>query len=289
MVRQEYKRLLRSKQTVIILILVLVGTISFYMSYSEKQMFVNLVENDFSADLNRDSLIELVNSYHGITFLFNFWFNSDFSQLTTMILFVWVGVFLTPNIFMQKEQGFGNLIVVRTSYHDYLRYNLGAQTLYVFTVIAVATILELIIALIWGGSNIEYAYIGEYKLGIVEIILVVLLQIMVFTIYTSLINGIASMCGIFIKNQYVLQALPLIVFVILPMLLASTLGNIFEWFARIIVYFLVNNVSFLISNILQSNFSIVEVVCNLLPIFIYTVVLFTLNRINISVNERNYV
>ena len=289
MVRQEYKRLLNSKQTVIILILILVSVISFYMSFSEKQMFVEMLQNDFSEDLNRDSLITLVNDYHGITFLFNFWFNSDFSQLTTMILFVWAGVFLAPNIFMQKEQGFGNLIVVRTSYREYIRYNLCAQTLYIFTIISVVTILELIIALIWGGGNIEYAYIGEYKLGIVEIALVVLLQIIVFTIYTSLINGIASMCGIFIKNQYVLQAIPLIVFVVLPMLLASTLGNIFEWFARIIVYFLVNNVSFLISNVFQSNFNIVEVIWNVLPMLTYAVVLFVLNRINISVNERNYV
>lgn len=288
MVLKEYKRLLKSKQSLIIAILFIIGAISFYMSFCEKQMFVEMLHEDFSSDLNRENLTRLVNNYNGIQFMFNYWFSSDFAQITIYVLYVWVGIFMTPNLLLQKEDGFGNLVMTRTPYKVYVKNNVLAQTLYIFTVVAVASVLQLILALAWGGVT-GGTSIGSYELTVLEVALVIVVQVVSLTLYVSFVNGICMMCSTFVKNKYVLQALPLIVFAIIPMLTASTLGNLSEVFASVIIYFDAHNVSVWISNIFQSFFDAKEILYNVFPLVIYGLIFALLARVNVKTNERNYV
>lgn len=283
----EYKRLIKSKQTVIIFVLLTIAAISFYMSFSEKQMFVNQLYNDFAEDLNRDRLIQVIENYNGIYFLFRYWFGSDFSQLSVIVVYVWAGVFLTPSLLLQKENGMGNFMVSRTSYKTYVTNVLLTQIAYIFTTISSATALQVVLALVWGGVSGE-ASIGSYDLSKVEVILVMALQVILFSLLVSFVNGISVMCSLLIKNVYIAQAFPVVVFVVVPMLLGSTLGNLSSVFARIIVYFDVNNALILISNIYQSYFDGKVILYNILPILIYGAVFLSLTWINIKNHERDY-
>ena len=61
MIKNEYFRLLKSKSTIIILILLIgLSLISFFMSLSEKNVFLDQFQNSFSEDLNRTALKNLL-------------------------------------------------------------------------------------------------------------------------------------------------------------------------------------------------------------------------------------
>ena len=63
---QEFKRLVKSRTTIIILLLLIISAVSYFVSYGEKQIFVNQLANDFSPDLNRTALANYIDSYTGI-------------------------------------------------------------------------------------------------------------------------------------------------------------------------------------------------------------------------------
>lgn len=288
MFREEFKRLMKSKMSVIILILLVVSAVSFFMSYSEKQMFVEQLNNDFSADLNRTALTDLVNGYTGLKFLFDFWFNSDFSQISMFILYVWAGIFLSPVLAVQKENGFGNMIMIRKNYRYVALTVLGAQSLYIFVILAVTTVLQVLLSFIFGGFG-AYVSIGEYQLNFASAVLVIFIQTIIMTIYTVLANGIALFFSTIINNKYIIQALPLLIFALLPMLMASTVGNLSSLFAGIVIYFEPNNVVNIISNVFQSSFDSTEIFYNIIPSIVYVVVLVFLFVVDTRKNSRNYI
>lgn len=289
MFRQEFKRIIKSKTTIIVLVLLITSAVSFFVSYGEKQIFVNQLANDFSPDLNRTALANFIDSYTGVKFLFDFWFNSDFSQISTFILYIWIGIFLSPNLILQKGNGWGNFLVVRKNYPFVSLSILSAQSLYIIVVIAITTLLQLFLALIWGGWNISYVSIGEYELNVFQIILIIIAQIFIMSSYTILANGIAMMCSTIIKNKYIVQAAPLLIFAIFPMLLSSTVGNISTIFAKVIIYFEPYNVNVTISNVFQSCFQFKEIICNIIPFVFYSIVLFALVFYDIKRNSMEYI
>lgn len=285
---EEFKRLIKSKTSVIILILLAVSAISFFMSYNEKQMFVEQLNHDFSADLNRTALAELVNSYTGLKFLFDFWFNSDFSQISMFILYVWAGIFLSPVLVVQRENGFGNMIMIRKNYKYAALTVFGAQSLYIFVILAITTVLQVVLSFVFGGFGASVS-IGEYQLNFALAVLVIFIQTIIMTVYTMLANGVALFFGTIIKNKYIIQALPLLIFALLPMLMASTVGNLSSLLASIIIYFEPNNVVNIISNVFQSSFDSTEIFYNIIPSFAYVMVLIFLFIVDTRKNSRNYI
>ena len=288
MLKQEFYRLVKSKTSLIILVLLIISAVSYFFSYSEKLMFLDQLNNDFSADLNREALSNLVASYTGIRFLFDYWFNSDFTQIATIIIYIWGGIFLSSNLFLQKENGWGDFIVTRRKYSFVAKNTLIAQSLYILFIVAVTTILQLLLAMIWGGFDVKHISIGIYELNLLQIILVIILQIIIISSYGILANGISMMCNTLIKNRYIIQALPLLVFGVLPMLLAATLGNLSNLFASIIIYFEPFNVSMTISNVFQSEFDIREIAYNIIPFVVYAAALFLFAFVDIKKNSREY-
>lgn len=289
MLTQEFKRLIKSKSTIIILVLFIIGAVSFFISYGEKQIFVNQLANDFSPDLNRTALANFIDSYTGVKFLFDFWFNSDFSQISTFILYIWIGIFLSPNLLLQKGNGWGNFLVVRKNYPFVSLSILSAQSLYIFVVITITTVLQLFLALILGGWDISHVSIGEYELNIFGIILIIIAQIFIMSLYTILANSIAMMSSTIIKNKYIVQAAPLLIFAICPMLLSSTVGNISTMFAKVIIYFEPYNINVTISNIFQACFRFKEIICNIFPFVFYSIVLFVLVLYDMKRNSMEYI
>ena len=81
MIFKEYYRLIKSKFTMLIIVVLSgLSLVDFMMMHSEKMMFIEQFNTSTSPDLNKVALEALIAKYTGIRFLFNFWFNSDFSQ-----------------------------------------------------------------------------------------------------------------------------------------------------------------------------------------------------------------
>ncbi len=289
MIIKEYYRLIKSKFTMLIIaVLSGLSLVDFMMMHSEKMMFIEQFNTSTSPDLNKVALEALIAKYTGIRFLFNFWFNSDFSQITIMIIYIWVGVFLSHYLYTSKENGFGNMIVSRKPYKQYMFSTISSQSLYIFTIVLVSTIVQVILAMLVGGFSFSGASIAGIQLNSIQAIGIILLQIMIISIYVILVNGISSMCSCIFKNKYIIQSIP-IVFAILPTIISSTLGNIFPFIAKSIIYFEVNNVNTSISNIYNASFEMNEIIFNLIPIFIYTCIFVILVKINLKRTGRDYI
>ena len=70
--KTEFKRYFFSKNTLIILIaLVSLGLISFYVSYSDRQGFIETLSMNYK-DVDSTKMRELVADYNGIKFVLDF-------------------------------------------------------------------------------------------------------------------------------------------------------------------------------------------------------------------------
>lgn len=253
MLKQEYKRLLKNKMTVgIIAMLVILALVSFIMTYMEKLEWINMYETDFSATLNRDALANLIEDYTGIKFMLLYWFNSDFAEITVYAIYIAVGIFITPIIINQKQTGMGNIIVTRKNYKMYILSSLGAQTLYLFTIIAISVLIELILSFIIGGFG-TVGSLGTHEFGFSGFAVIVVAQIIELSLNASLINIICSMFSTFINNKYIIQAAPFGIFALVSMLLGQTVANLSSLYAKIHTIFYPYNVMNAISNILNAD------------------------------------
>lgn len=289
MIKNEYFRLLKSKSTIIILILLIgLSLISFFMSLSEKNVFLDQFQNSFSEDLNRTALKNLLESYTGIRFLFNYWFESDFSQIAIMIIYAWAGVFLSHELFSKKENGYGNMIVCRITYKEYFFNIISAQSIYIFTIVITSTLLQTLIAMIMGGFTFNGVSIGGYQLDLKETFLIFILQIIIISLHTITINIIATSCSCFIKNKYLIQSVPLF-FAIVPTIISSTLGNISTFISSFIFYFEVHSVTNMISNIFNASFNSTEIIFSMLPLITFSLLSVVLILINIKQTKRDYI
>lgn len=284
---KEYIRYLKSKKSFIIIALVFVNLASFLISLSEKNMFITQMASD-SPDLNKTALSELIAEYTGFRFTFNFWFVSDFFLIYLVILFLWVGVFLSCAVEKDRESGLGNLLVTRRTYAYYLRCVLMAQSLYISTVVFVSAIISLILAFCIGGFSFRQISIGSYYLNPGQTILVFFLQVLLIVLITILINGICMLSNIMIKNKYILQSLPMIAFSLAPMLLASTVGNLYQPFGEFLICFIPWNELRSIDYIFQAHFSLESFVLCLFPIVVYGILLGGLYYVNKKHFSENY-
>lgn len=288
MLKQEYKRLLKNKMTVgIIAMLVILALVSFIMTYMEKLEWINMYETDFSATLNRDALANLIEDYTGIKFMLLYWFNSDFAEITVYAIYIAVGIFITPIIINQKQTGMGNIIVTRKNYKMYILSSLGAQTLYLFTIIAISVLIELILSFIIGGFG-AVGSLGTHEFGLFGFAIIVVAQIIELSLNASLINIICSMFSTFINNKYIIQAAPFGIFALVSMLLGQTVANLSSLYAKIHTIFYPYNVMNAISNILNADSLVSETLKNMIPIIVYSIIAAMLVSFNIKKCSRDY-
>ncbi len=289
MFKQELKRLLKSKATLIIIVLILLSAGEFLISHFEKQELVGQLNSEFAEDLNIEALTYLIENYTGVKFMFNYWFNNDFGHVAMIVLFIWAGIFLSPSLIARKETGLGNLIVSRKKYSKFALTVLGAQTVYVYIIIAAATVLQFLVAQIWGGFDTT-GLIGPYDLNFGQILLVTLFQIVIISLYGSFSVIISTLCETFIKNKYALQILPFVAFYAVPLLIRNTLGNIIPMVVTITDYFMPYGVPCLISRILNNmdEFSTI-ITRGTVPVVIMAIIFAVLFAINVKQNSRDYI
>lgn len=71
--------------------------------------------------------------------------------------------------------------------------------------------------------------IGDYTYDLLSCIVIIFLQYILITFYYISIFVIAISLSVLVKSKYVLTTLPIIVFGIVPLLVFSTIANIFNW------------------------------------------------------------
>ena len=84
--KEEYKRNLFSAKTIIIImILILVGCMSFFYTYEEKAYFISL-QQDIPEDVNPERLAKNIENQNGIKFDLYFLLQSDFFEIYIIII-----------------------------------------------------------------------------------------------------------------------------------------------------------------------------------------------------------
>lgn len=133
MILFQYKKLLKSKYNLFLLILcsvpVIVSYCKTYLDYQEWRSF--LVTKP--TDLNLDAAIAKVNGTSGFTYLFNFLFSPDYSTMLLLVFLLGFGVMTSGILYKNRLNGFGTLVLQRTSYITYLKKMIAAQALYIIS------------------------------------------------------------------------------------------------------------------------------------------------------------
>lgn len=286
MFRLELGRYLKSKASLIIIILVMIGIGDFAFTYIQKCEFIEMYETSTDEDLDMERLKDLIDRDTGIKFVIDYISGPDFSSLEVIALLAWTGIFLSSVMLDYKSSGFGNFIVTRMDYKRYAITQLAVQSVYILIVIMIETILQILAACIIGGFKVDVVYIEAWRTNLFGALVVILLQKLIVWLYVSVFNAITLMLDIVVHNRYFLQACPLVVFCVIPMLLAGSVANIWEAFADIIIYFEVDCVISSVTNAIMNPDMIAGYVS---VVLVYITIMVLLIRNNIRVNEKDYV
>lgn len=142
MIKQEYKRYLRSKGNIIIFFLSVVPiVVSYYTTWLEKMDWIRQYQNPGSDISNAEDFLTLAKGYNCFTYLSEFLFSSDF-----MVFFLWIMLtgFAAVSgtvLYSHCQNGYGNLLVSRMGFKKYQKDILIAQNLYILTIMGIQFVL----------------------------------------------------------------------------------------------------------------------------------------------------
>ena len=243
---------------------------------------------DTSPDLNVENLEILIAQYTGFRFLFDSWFVSDLYFLNLFILYTWVGVYLVPQLQIEKEKGYGNLLAIRLEYKERVKNLLLSQSLYIFSIIFITTIVSFFVAIIVGGTSFNGLFIGIYTFNLIQSLVLIFIQILWISIIVIVINAICLLSNYIIENKYALQALPVFIFAFLPIVTATTIGNISDIFARSIIYFVPWEMANALHYVIQENFNFIAILLSIMPIIFGVLLISILYWGNTKKYSRDY-
>lgn len=225
MVKKEYKRLLFSYATIILVAAeTALACVSYYFSYLQRNVYINEY-NTGAEDLNLEAMKNLIDSYNGFKYFFTYYEYSEEAYVGIILAFAWLGIFLSCLVCRWKENGYGNFLVSRKGYAFFFKNMLAAQSLYIATVLGIIFALQLLAAFAVGGLKTP----GYLSHGSYLSFLIIFCLYLINVFYFVSINIIVSSLSCFIRNKYVLQAFPVLVFALLPLLAADVLPAIFTW------------------------------------------------------------
>ena len=251
-VKNEFKRYLFSYRTLLLLaVIILFSMISYYLTYAGKMELLDQLKEP-AEDLNVEALKSWLKGYNGFEFFFTFYNRSDEFYITVLLLYAWTGIFVSGEMPRQRETGYGNLLVSRMGYSKYAKASMAAQTLYLAVVMAITVCLQLLIAFLFGGAETLFYKSGFHVYPWPVCVLIVLAIYLSLVMYCVLINLITSSCISVVRSTYLLQVIPVICFAALPMILFSTLANVFGWPQFFVDVFVPFNYLSMILNLLNT-------------------------------------
>ncbi|MFP3156472.1 hypothetical protein LQZ18_19045 [Lachnospiraceae bacterium ZAX-1] len=223
MVLEQLKRYWRSKFNILLAVLGIIGILpGLWQDYAEKQEFVQALDRAV-LDVDIEYLTMMVKSFTGLfSFERLFFFNTDFFLIFWMILMIGMGLHIGGQTFSALQSGYGNIIMVRMKYKDYIRKTLLAQFIYLFTFFSALFIVIFIGFLLWGGGGFQVPYISSLReagqeygpvldIGIAQY-LFTLMGLALYSIICMIpLILISSLSPVFLKNKYIIQFFPILV------------------------------------------------------------------------------
>ncbi len=287
MFKEEFKRLFFSTKTVIVMVvLVSISMFSFYTSYKEKQEFIDLYNRRIES-INQDGMKELIDNYNGIQFDLDFFLTSDAKDIFVIILFLFLGVFVSSNLFGEIENGYVNYIISRTKYSKYLKNKVLASNAYIAVFLFITFFIISIIGFFFGGIGSGLYGIGHYTINLFSFILVLLAQYLIVTLLCILANTICMLSCVFIKKRFIIQSLPFVIFLILPLLLASSMSSLIRPLGELFSLFSPFDILYNIYFIFQRSFSTKSIILAIIPYIIYTIIAFIIWKIHLNKMEKD--
>lgn len=251
---------------VIILLLAIITTVNYYGTYLDWKDLREQVANS-SVDLNIDAAKTLLTGYNGLSYFGNLLFSSDFFMIVVIIMIMGFSVILSSEMHHSIRTGYGNLIVVRSTYKRYVKEMIAAQIAYVCTFVWLFFISLLgISCVIWPANwnEIVTTNVSTHASSL-QMLTYCFMHIVILNVYLCALYVITNACTAYIKNRFALQVVPLAVHFI-PILLASTLGNVNDFFAKLFMTINTDVYLFTIKWILTADSSIGVISMNCLGI-----------------------
>lgn len=230
MIKQEYKRYLLSKGNIIFLIASVVPVVmSYYTTWLQKMDWLLQYQNPDDDVADPETLITMAKGYNCFTYLSDFLFSSDFMIFFLWILMIGFAAVSGTMLYRHCQDGYGNILVSRIGFRRYLKDIVIAQNLYILTVMLVYfVILVGVTAIIFPPGESEYyvTYLTYYNdtTKIVSLLLQLVKQYMVIMVYVLLVLNITLFSGSVVRNRYVIQFIPILVYLI-PILFITILES----------------------------------------------------------------
>lgn len=115
--------------------------------------------------------------------------------------------------------------MVRTHYVDYLQLKIKVLLAYVASILFISFLSVTILAYVIGGYQ-GLADIGTGYLSFGQQMLSWLGQWLILILFFCLLAVISMLMSVVIENRYLLQLFPVIAFLLVPIFISSTLGNL---------------------------------------------------------------
>ena len=235
---EEYKRYIKSKFNILILLLATsCVAVSYYFSYSDmKELFAQVKSG--ANDINVEATYEKLQSINGISFFYDFLFSSDIYIIFSVILALGFSVLLGHRLLDERQNGHGNLIVSRSSYKYFAGQVVMAQSAYIATWILSFMFLVFIISMVLfpvKGTTIHVPLAMSHT-DIGHCLIIAFFQIVMLIIYEVLVIVMTSLSQVYIQNPYILMVEPLALYFV-PLFLTSMVSIVSKKAAVITSYF----------------------------------------------------
>lgn len=264
----EFKRLFYDKSTVIsILIIVCLGMVSIYFSQAEKLNFINTLNQNYE-DIDASRLLAVIESYNGMLYMLNFMYG-DFGQIALLAQFLLVGIFYSPRIFEFIENGYENLIVVRTTYESHLKTLVYVQSKIIFLITFISYLLILALSFFIGGFATSFVIYGNFEIGVIMFIFVVLFQVSIISLLLILSNSITVFLSYKIKQKRLIQLTPILLFFLFPMILSSIFTKVFPPLAMVFNILIPWQVQSMVYQLSHENMKMLTFLTTLISLLIY--------------------
>ena len=206
-----------------------------------------------------------------------------------MLLFCFYlfGIFLSSKIEKMRENGQINFMISRTDYKKYLKSILKADSLYILSMVTISIFMILLVGFILTGKFSGPSSIGIYDVNCWGFLGIVIFQIFIISLFAILITEISAILNVWIHNKIVIKTLPFSVFTLVPMIISSTIGNIFITFGNIIVLFVPFKGLRILTEILTEDVKLIDILGMLLPFVFYIILFIFLYKINVKKYTEN--
>lgn len=194
---------------------------------------------------------------------------------------------MSSKIEKMRESGQINFMISRTDYKKYLKSILKADSLYILSMVTISIFMILLLGFIVTGKFSGPSSIGIYDVNCWGFLGIVIFQIFIISLFAILITEISAILNVWIHNKIVIKTLPFSVFTLVPMIISSTIGNIFITFGNIIVLFVPFKGLRILTEILTEDVKLIDILGMLLPFVFYIILFIFLYKINVKKYTEN--